>query len=216
MLETDARYAGSDASATRTKACTTSCAAGSRRFRACNPPCSPAGCRWRLIGSAPRRRRRQTGDRESSVCRRHGLGGSRVLRDAAHSHPDGRAFDERDRADTPRVAVISETMAREYFGSGRRRRPPLPARVGPRLLDRSHRRGAATPDGRPVGRSRRSAPQFYLSLRNGTRCPPPCSRARRSMRPDSWPPCSASCATVNTTLPVDLGEDDGAVSRGRR
>jgi predicted permease len=36
----------------------------------------------------------------------------------------GRVFDERDRADTPRVAVISERMARQYFGavdaSGRR------------------------------------------------------------------------------------------------
>lgn len=29
----------------------------------------------------------------------------------------GRAFDERDRRDTPRVAVISETMARQYFGA---------------------------------------------------------------------------------------------------
>jgi putative ABC transport system permease protein len=28
----------------------------------------------------------------------------------------GRVIDERDRADTPRVAVISETMARQYFG----------------------------------------------------------------------------------------------------
>jgi len=30
----------------------------------------------------------------------------------------GRALDERDRSDTPRVAVISETMARQYFGTG--------------------------------------------------------------------------------------------------
>jgi predicted permease len=30
----------------------------------------------------------------------------------------GRALDERDRRDTPRVAVISETMARQYFGTG--------------------------------------------------------------------------------------------------
>jgi predicted permease len=29
----------------------------------------------------------------------------------------GRAIDERDRADTPKVAVISETMARQYFGA---------------------------------------------------------------------------------------------------
>jgi predicted permease len=42
----------------------------------------------------------------------------------------GRAMDERDRGDTPRVAVISETMARQYFGArdlvgaiGRRFRP---------------------------------------------------------------------------------------------
>jgi predicted permease len=39
----------------------------------------------------------------------------------------GRAFDARDRADTPRVAVITETMARQYFGAvnavGRRFRP---------------------------------------------------------------------------------------------
>ena len=30
----------------------------------------------------------------------------------------GRALDERDRRDTPRVAVVSETMARQYFGIG--------------------------------------------------------------------------------------------------
>jgi predicted permease len=30
----------------------------------------------------------------------------------------GRALDARDRRDTPRVAVISETMARQYFGTG--------------------------------------------------------------------------------------------------
>jgi predicted permease len=30
----------------------------------------------------------------------------------------GRALDERDRPDTPRVAVISETMSRQYFGTG--------------------------------------------------------------------------------------------------
>ncbi len=41
----------------------------------------------------------------------------------------GRALDDRDRRDTPRVAVISETMARQYFGAniasavGRRFRP---------------------------------------------------------------------------------------------
>jgi hypothetical protein len=41
----------------------------------------------------------------------------------------GRAFDERDRADTPRVAIVSERMARHYFGTanavGRRFRPEL-------------------------------------------------------------------------------------------
>ena len=40
----------------------------------------------------------------------------------------GRVFDARDRADTPRVAVITETMARKYFGAvdavGRRFRLP--------------------------------------------------------------------------------------------
>jgi hypothetical protein len=29
----------------------------------------------------------------------------------------GRAFDPRDRADTPRVAVINETMALQYFST---------------------------------------------------------------------------------------------------
>ncbi|HET6954980.1 MAG TPA: ABC transporter permease [Vicinamibacterales bacterium] len=44
---------------------------------------------------------------------------------------DGRTFDASDRAGTPRVAVINETMAREYFGSvnavGRRFRMESPA-----------------------------------------------------------------------------------------
>jgi hypothetical protein len=45
----------------------------------------------------------------------------------------GRAIDERDRQDTPRVAVISETMARQYFGDvnavGRRFRFELDTNV---------------------------------------------------------------------------------------
>ena len=54
----------------------------------------------------------------------------------------GRVFDARDRAGTPRVAVITETMARQYFGAvdavGRR------FRIAERseLLDGGHRRRA--------------------------------------------------------------------------
>ena len=39
----------------------------------------------------------------------------------------GRSFDARDRADTPRVAVIGERMARRALWRGERRRPAIPA-----------------------------------------------------------------------------------------
>ena len=113
----------------------------------------------------------------------------------------GRALDERDRRDTPRVAVISETMARQYFGEGRGgcgRRPPLQARPGPRRerLDRGGWRGARHRHGRSAGATS-SIPRRSCSIarsHSGTCRQRPCWRGRRPTRPASSAPCNASCA----------------------
>ncbi len=68
----------------------------------------------------------------------------------------GGAFDEQDRRDTPRVAVINETMARQYFGGvnavGRRFRFEADTDGWIEVVGvvKGHR------DGRPARRSRRS------------------------------------------------------------
>jgi predicted permease len=57
------------------------------------------------------------GDRESSVAAVMIPAGPGYIETLGVPLVHGRAFDARDRANTPRVAVISETMARAYFGT---------------------------------------------------------------------------------------------------
>src|SRR4030095_15814430 len=57
------------------------------------------------------------GDRQSSLAAARPPAGPGFLETLRSPLLYGRAFDARDRADTPRVAVISETMARTYFGA---------------------------------------------------------------------------------------------------
>ena len=202
MLETDARYAGysaAEAGHGRAK----KSGGGSGRFRACNRRCSPGACRCRRWACSGGRRRRHRG---------RGPGVAPLTAGAIWAGPGffdvlgipilfGRALDERDRRDTPTVAVISETMARQYFGTGE----PAAA-VGRRFrLDRDPDAnawievvGVARDTGTAdlAGRPRRSHPAVVLSLvRTVGACRRrPCWRGRRPTPPASSAPCNASCA----------------------
>ena len=112
----------------------------------------------------------------------------------------GRALDERDRRDTPRVAVISETMARQYFGAanaasavGRRFRLERDTDANAWIEVVGVARDTGTADLQAIS----SIPHRSCStdrLHSGTCRQRPCSRGRRSMRPASSVPCSANCA----------------------
>ena len=119
---------------------TTICGAGSRRFRASNPPRCCAACRWNPMAC----RSSLTARRSNGI----GSGSGRVAAGPGFFDTlripllHGRVFDARDRADTPRVAVITDRMARQYFGAvdavGRRFR----LQNDPELVDRGDRRRA--------------------------------------------------------------------------
>jgi putative ABC transport system permease protein len=76
----------------------------------------------------------------------------------------GRVFDARDGADAPRVAVITEAMARRYFGSanavGRRFRPADDPNAWASVIGVVRDTGTANVDDAVVAPS---APQFYRS-----------------------------------------------------
>ena len=109
----------------------------------------------------------------------------------------GRALDERDRADTPRVAVISETMARQYFGAAIAAAPSAAASGSNGTPATTH--GSRSSAWRPATSGRRSHRSAHRSCstdrsRSGGCRRRPCSRGPRSMRPASSAPCSANCA----------------------
>ncbi len=129
----------------------------------------------------------------------------------------GRALDERDRGDTPRVAVISETMARQVLRGrqrGERRRPPLQARTGHRRerLDRGRWRRERHQEGSP--RSHAPVPSVVLpivytvGLAANDRARAHVARCGRPRRCDA-----ARSARGERHVADRLGEDDGAVSR---
>ena len=131
----------------------------------------------------------------------------------------GRALDERDRPDTPRVAVISETMARQYFGAddrGQRRRPPVQARTGHGRRTPGSRSSAwrATP-GRRSAATRRSDAAGVLPIVRAVgpaaddRARAHVARCGRSRRRHA---ARAACGERHAAR--HLGQDDGAVSRG--
>ena len=180
-------------------------AARSRRFAAawprcpaCRPRCSREGCPCERTGApwSSRARRRPPG----RTCRRAGpsaiWAGPGYLRDAAIPILFGRALDERDRPDAPRVAVISETMARQYFGAA-----DAASAVGRRFrLERTRTTSAwievvgVARDART--RSHRSRPAGVLPIVRpvGPAADDRAWPAPPSTRRASSAPCSASCA----------------------
>ena len=198
MIETDARYAGYSAMrpARRYEEV--------RRRVAAMPGVQAAA----LTRGLPMDRRacpcRRGSDGDGRTGRRLApgrghLGRARVLRrHGGFPILFGRALDERDRRDTPRVAVISESMARQYFGGadpasvvGRRFRPEWDATASAWI----EVVGVARDTGRTVGDLVDPTPQlFYRSFAQSDR-PPTTVVARTSLdAAASSAPCSGSCA----------------------
>jgi len=100
------------------------------------------------------------GDRQSSVAAVTIPAGPGFLETMRIPLLHGRAFDGRDRATTPRVAVISETMARAYFGTvnavGRRFRLESDAGAWIEVIGVARDVGTGLTDPHPQ--------QFYLSF----------------------------------------------------
>ena len=151
-------------------------------------------------------------DRYIVRLRRFHLGWPRLFRSAADSHPVRPAAGRAGSPDTPRVAVISETMARQVLRRGQRRGRRFRARAGTEWMDGGRRRGAGHRDGRPGRRSRRSHAATVLSIvraigtaaRHGARAD--IARCGRPARPDA-----AGTPQREPRAAGDYGEDDGAV-----
>ena len=115
----------------------------------------------------------------------------------------GRAIDERDRRDTPRVAVISETMARQYFGSvnavGRRFRLESDMNAWFEVIGVARDTGTAAPEDDLVD----PTPQLFYRSFTQSDLPPNTVLARTSL--DAVGLVGAmqrEVAAVNATLPV--------------
>ena len=107
----------------------------------------------------------------------------------------GRVFDARDRADTPRVAVITDGMARQYFGAvnavGRRFRLQNDPNSWTEVIGVVRDTGTGDFDDDVLDPI---APPFYRSTSSPARCRRRSSRGRRAMRHRLSRRCSASCA----------------------
>ena len=108
----------------------------------------------------------------------------------------GRVFDARDRAGTPRVAVVTETMARQYFGAvdavGRRFRNGNEPNSWMEVIGVV--RDTGTRSLSPMTSSLDSRPSSTARTRSRALCRRPSSRERRVMRPPFSGRCNASCA----------------------
>ena len=115
MLETDLRFAGYSETEARTvyDDLLRRIAGDSGRRVRCAVARPADGGHWR----ADRRRRRRRSKRDRKWKRSMIAAGPGFFDTLRIPLLYGRVFDARDRADTPRVAVITERMARQYFGA---------------------------------------------------------------------------------------------------
>jgi len=115
----------------------------------------------------------------------------------------GRPIDERDRPDTPRVAVISETMARQYFGAvnavGRRFRPERDANGWMEVVGVARDTGTADLGGDLVD----PTPQLFYRSFAQSALSPDTVLARTSLDAAGLlGPMQRELRTVNPTLPA--------------
>ena len=114
----------------------------------------------------------------------------------------GRAFDARDRVDTPRVAVISETMARTYFGTvnavGRRFRLESDAGAWIEVIGVAADVGTSLTDPHPH--------QFYLSFTQSDALPTTIVARTSRDSADLLAAMQRELHDLDATLPVTLAK----------
>ena len=140
------------------------------------------------------------GDRESSVAAVMIQAGPGFLETLRIPLLSGRTFDARDRADTPRAAVISETMARVYFGTatavGRRFRLESDAGAWMEVIGVAGDIGTSVTDPHPH--------QYYLSFTQSDALPTTLVARTSRDAADLVAAMQRELRDLDATLPVTL------------